>query len=224
MKLQPRQQRILWGGFFILLIMLLFPPWIHYSRTDRLQGIVQHPIGYFFVLDTTQGETPEHKSEIIFRLDAMRLVLQTVIVGAITAALALRAATSEASAFRVTRRVPPRLVVALTILAGILIMVFAATYLYWSSLFPADSAYIRAHQSSASIADPQKLKEARTAGYSDAEIAEFLAQRNRASLNHRAAILVTAEATIIGVAILLVIANAFRRTDAMHTRNQHNEA
>jgi hypothetical protein len=78
------QRIILFAGAAILVLMWVFPPWLHYfsipppwvekPRTQR---------GYFFVADTQQGE-PAYPN-LIMRIDFGRLLAQSVAVSLITA-------------------------------------------------------------------------------------------------------------------------------------------
>ena len=40
----------------MLIVMWLFPPWVHYSRIEGAWRVVKYPSGYFFLLDNEQGE------------------------------------------------------------------------------------------------------------------------------------------------------------------------
>jgi len=67
--------------------MWAFPPWVHFAREADRARIVQHPSGYYFLADTQQGEKPVYRPFMVFQIDLPRLVVQSVLVSAIMAAV-----------------------------------------------------------------------------------------------------------------------------------------
>jgi len=76
----------------VLLASWLYPPWIHYSRSQRM--IVEKPHGWFFLFDPIQGE--HYPAQTVMRIDIGRLVLLNAVMllsGGLIASAASRNAT-----------------------------------------------------------------------------------------------------------------------------------
>lgn len=77
------RRAILVVGGLTIIGMLLFPPWVHRAKTRA--RIVEHPYGYFFILDQKQGE--QRLDLVELSVDGGRLFVQCLAVGAIVAGL-----------------------------------------------------------------------------------------------------------------------------------------
>jgi hypothetical protein len=78
----------------VLLASWLYPPWIHYGRSQRM--IVEKPHGWFFLFDLTQGE--KYPGETVMHIDIGRLVLLSAVLllgGGLIAFAASRNATKR---------------------------------------------------------------------------------------------------------------------------------
>ncbi len=73
-------------GAFILIAIWAFPPWVHSTRIESAWRLIKHPTGYFFLFDTIQGEDSQYKGLITIRVDVGRLLVQNILVIAITSA------------------------------------------------------------------------------------------------------------------------------------------
>ena len=87
------QKRSLLIGLIVLVIMWLFPPWIHSGH--KLNGIGRIPVphhrtGYFLLTDSAQGEPIlDRIGRMTFTVDVPHLAIQCLIVIALTAGAVL---------------------------------------------------------------------------------------------------------------------------------------
>jgi hypothetical protein len=73
-NLNRKQKLALRLAFGALLLTWLFPPWLHYAPKGTYQAR-----GWYFVLDTTQGER-EREKYLVYRVDWGRLAVQSMLV------------------------------------------------------------------------------------------------------------------------------------------------
>ena len=100
------QKRILLIGLIALVLMWFYPPWIHSGRNIESPGMFgdgipfkytpkpRHRTGYFLLFDQNQGEEPRlFGTGIVTQIDSSRLVIQSLIVVALTLGSALAVST-----------------------------------------------------------------------------------------------------------------------------------
>ena len=99
-----------------------------------------------------------------------------------------------------TRR---KIVAAIFFLLAAEILVFAGTYFYLEANFPTSSQFIERNLDSSEVVDKFKIAEAKKAGYSEKEIADYLALQNSEKHSKYARHLLMAEGTLFVVALLV---------------------
>jgi hypothetical protein len=96
-----------------------------------------------------------------------------------------------------------RIIACWCFLTSVLILFLVSAYFYFDTKYPTSTRYIELNLSSPSIANQSKVEEARKEGYSEKEIAEFLAQRNSQEFLTHIKTVFLIESTVLVIALLV---------------------
>jgi hypothetical protein len=105
-------------------------------------------------------------------------------------------------------------------LLATLIILYAVSHYYLQSKYPTSVDFIQRNLGSATIAEQSKIEEAKKEGYSEKEIAEYLAKRNSARFREYTKNIFLIEAVVfvasffIGLGLIIMNPNA-KKNDAM---------
>jgi hypothetical protein len=96
-----------------------------------------------------------------------------------------------------------RIIAGWCFLTSVLIVFLVSAYFYIDTKYPTSARYIEMNLSSPSIASQFKVEEARKEGYSQKEIAEYLAQRNSQKFRTHIKTVFLIEFTVFVIALLV---------------------